>query len=296
MRTPRIACCNFIADVHELKEFALRHRFAGVDWTFTMERLPRTPREESSLVQTISKLHPLEVRYHCALSRVDVGDLEMERAEKALELLRRVCRLVSKVGGKFLTIHVGLGLDSTNGLSWEGTVDRLALLVRLGNEAGVRLCLENLAWGWTSRPELYEKLIRKSGCWGTFDVGHAQVSPSVATQQYRVDDFVSPHADRFLNAHIYHAEDGGRHLSPASLNDLEERLQLVRRLPHCDWWVLELREERTLLETLACVREFLSSEPVARTSRSSGGKLTVWQAVETLCWQPRRAHGRPGGL
>jgi sugar phosphate isomerase/epimerase len=273
MRTPRIACCNFIADVHELREFAFRHGFAGVDWTFTMERLPRTPREESSLVETISKLHPLEVRYHCALNRIDLGDLEMERAEKALEILRRVCRLVSKVGGKFLTIHVGLGLDSTNGLSWERTVDRLALLVRLANEAGVRLCLENLAWGWTSRPELYEKLIRKSGCWGTFDMGHAQVSPSVATQQYRVDDFVSPHADRFLNAHIYHREDGGRHLSPASLRDLDERLQLVRRLPHCDWWVLELREERALLETLACVREFLSSEPVARTSHSSAGNL-----------------------
>jgi sugar phosphate isomerase/epimerase len=275
MRAPKIACCNFIPDVNELKEFALRHGFSGMDWTFTMESLPRTPREESSLVETISKLHPLEVRYHCAFTRMDLGDVEAERAEKALEFLWRVCRLVSKLGGKFLTIHVGLGLDSTNGLSWEKTVDRLALLVRLANEAGVRLCLENLAWGWTSRPELYEKLIRKSGCWGTFDMGHAQVSPSVATQQYRVDDFVSPHADRFLNAHIYHAEDGGRHLSPASLRDLEERLRLVRRLPRCDWWVLELREERALLETLACVREFLSSEPVGRTSHLSAGNLPV---------------------
>jgi sugar phosphate isomerase/epimerase len=262
MRTPKIACCNFIPDVHELKKLALRHGFSGVDWTFTMESLPKTPREESFLVETVSKLHPIEVRYHCALNRVDLGDLEMERAEKALKILGSACRLVSKVGGKFLTIHVGLGLDSTNGLSWERTVDRLAFLVRLANEGGVRLCLENLAQGWTSRPELYEKLIRKSGCWGTFDMGHAQVSPSVTTQQYRVDDFVSPHPDRFLNAHIYHAEDGGRHLSPASPGDLDERLQLVCRLPHCDWWVLELREERALLETLACVREFLSSGPL----------------------------------
>jgi sugar phosphate isomerase/epimerase len=192
---------------------------------------------------------------------MDLGDLAVERAENALRILRGVCRLVSKLGGKFLTIHVGLGLESTNGLSWERTVDRLALLVRLANEAGVQLCLENLAWGWTSRPELYEKLIRKSGCWGTFDIGHAQVSPSVATQQYRVDDFVLPHADRFLNAHIYHAEDGGRHLSPASITDLEERLRLVRRLPHCDWWVLELREKRPLLSTLEVVTEFLTRKP-----------------------------------
>jgi sugar phosphate isomerase/epimerase len=264
MRSPKIACCNFIPYVEELKGFALRHGFAGVDWTFTTEGLPRTPREESALVDTIAGLHPLEVRYHCALRRVDLGDLDADEAEKAFKVLRGVCRLVSKVGGKFLTVHVGLGLDSTTGLSWERTIDRLAFLVRLANEAGVRLCLENLAHGWTSRPELYEKLIRKSGCWGTFDMGHAQVSPSVTTQQYQVGDFVSPHPDRFLNAHIYHAEDGGRHLSPASPGDLDERLQLIRRLPHCDWWVLELREERALLATLACVREFLSSKAVAQ--------------------------------
>jgi len=125
----------------------------------------------------------------------------------------------------------------------------------------VRLCLENLAWGWTSRPELFEKLIRKSGCWGTFDMGHAQVSLSVTTQQYRVEDFIAPHADRFLNVHIYHREDGDRHLSPASLADLEDRLLLVRRLPRCDWWVLELREREPLLSTLKVVNEFLTRKP-----------------------------------
>jgi sugar phosphate isomerase/epimerase len=258
MRTPKLACCNFIPHVRELKDFALHHGFSGVDWTFTTESLPRTPRQEYSLVDTIAGLRPLEVRYHCALSRVDLGDLDADEAGKALKVLRSLCRLVAKLGGQFLTIHVGLGLDSTNGLSWERTLDRLAFLVRIAGEAGVRLCLENLAWGWTSRPELFEKLIRKSGCWGTFDIGHAQVSPSVTTRHYRVEDFIAPHADRFLNVHIYHREDGDRHLSPASLADLEDRLRLVRRLPHCDWWVLELRERDALLSTLKVVNEFLS--------------------------------------
>lgn len=261
MRAPKIACCNLIPDVRELKNFALHHGFSGVDWTFAMETLPRTLREESSLVETIAEIEPLEVRYHCALSRVDLGDLEDDEAEKALKVLRGVCRLVAKLGGHFLTIHVGLGLESTNGLSWERTLDRLAYLVRLAGDAGVRLCLENLAWGWTSRPELFEKLIRKSGCWGTFDIGHAQVSPSVTTRQYRVEDFVAPHADRFLNVHIYHREDGDRHLSPASLTEIEARLRLVRQLPRCDWWVLELREREALLSTLEVVKEFLSRRP-----------------------------------
>ncbi|HYR03468.1 MAG TPA: xylose isomerase, partial [Syntrophobacteria bacterium] len=71
----------------------------------------------------------------------------------------------------------------------------------------------------------------------------------------------APHADRFLNVHIYHREDGDRHISPASLTDLEERLRLVRRLPQCDWWVLELREREALLSTLAVVKEFLTRRP-----------------------------------
>jgi hypothetical protein len=50
-------------------------------------------------------------------------------------------------------------------------------------------------------------------------------------------------------------------LSPASLTDLEDRLLLVRRLPHCDWCVLEFRERQALLSTLKIVREFLACKP-----------------------------------
>jgi len=262
-RHPRLACCNFLPDMKQLRELALDCGFDGVDWSFTAENLPRTPLEETALVKSMGSLHPLEVRYHCAFRKADPGDADPEEARKALDLFRRACRLTSKLGGRVLTIHIGLGRDSTHHLVWERVVEDLAWLVRLAGRGGVSLCLENLAWGWTSRPELYEKLIRKSGAWATLDIGHARVSPWVVSEHYGVEDFVLPHPERFLNAHVYHEERDDRHVAPEALEDVEDRLELLATLPLCDWWVLELREEGPLLQTLAVVRDFRGREGLA---------------------------------
>jgi len=261
MNRPKLACCNFIADVNFLKEFAQDNHFDGIDWSFNQENLPQSPAEESTLAKTISGLQPLEVRYHCAFKRMDLGDVDTQRAEEAMTVFRRICRLVSKVRGRFLTIHVGLGRNSTNNISWNRTIEGLSELAGFANGMGVRLCLENLAWGWTSRPELFEKLIRKSGAWATLDIGHARVSPYVKSQHYDVQDFVNPHPDRFLNAHIYHEEDGNQHLPPRDIAQIQDRLAILTDLDSCDWWVLELREERALLKTLNVVRQFFEEIP-----------------------------------
>ena len=130
--------------------------------------------------------------------------------------------------------------------------------MQFARKSWLRLCLENLAWGWTSRPELYEKLLRKSGAWATLDIGHAQVCPSVASQQYRVEDFVQPQPERFCNAHVYDAENSHGHIPPRRLEDIRDRLDLLGSLPLCDWWVLELREEEALHTTLAIIKEHFS--------------------------------------
>ncbi len=258
MNQPKLACCNFIEDVDELKDFALRHELDGIEWSFYPAHMPESPSEESALARTLSSLHPLEVRYHCPFKKTDVGVEDATEAKRAVRILRKLCRLVSKVGGRYLTIHVGLGRESTINLSWNETVANLSDLVRYGNNLGVRVCLENLWWGWTSRPELFEKLIRKTGAWGTFDIGHARVSPSVKSKLYAEADFVAPHPELFRNAHVYHEEKKtGGHIPPETVSDVEKRLQLLRRLPLCDWWLLELREKQALIQTLGVVREFL---------------------------------------
>lgn len=247
-----------------MKTFARRHGFAGVEWSFTAETLPNSLREESELEAVIRRLDPLEVRYHGALNQTDLGDTDPDAAEKAFTLYRRICRIVAELQGRVLTIHVGLGRNSTLGMSWKKTLSGLAELVRFADQLGVRLCLENLAWGWTSRPELFEKLLRKSGVWGTFDIGHARVSPSIRSHHFQLEDFVSPHPERILNAHIYHQENEKGHLPPRDRMDLAERLKLLQTLPCCEWWVLELREEQALLQTLRVVREFLAGPESGR--------------------------------
>jgi sugar phosphate isomerase/epimerase len=135
-----------------------------------------------------------------------------------------------------LSIHIGLGHDSTEPLSWETTISNLRNLVRFGADHQVRICLENLAWGWTSKPNLFEKLIRLSGAGVTLDIGHALVCESVQSQQYAVEDFVTPHLNRVFNAHVYHEEIPGLgHMPPERIEDIEDRLALLSNAG-CWWW------------------------------------------------------------
>jgi len=132
----------------------------------------------------------------------------------------------------------------------------------------VRVCLENLIWGWTSKPNLFEKLIRRSGADVTLDIGHAHACASVQSQQYTVEDFVTPHADRVCNAHIYHTEIPGQgHIPPKKKEDIQDRLSLLKEIG-CDWWVLEIREVEGLLKTKKIVDEYLAQENLATKQKN----------------------------
>ena len=273
MKPPLLACCNFIPEVERLQQFALDLGFQGIDWTFTLNNLPEGPTGEADLNRSLSRLHPLEVRYHLAFPGLDLGDENPEESKRAGRVFREACRLISKLGGRFVTIHVGgLGRESSSKLCWHTAVKALQDLVRFAGRLGVRLCVENLAWGWSSRPWLYEKLLRLSGAWATLDIGHARVCQPVQCGGYRLQDFVSPHLERFVNAHIYHEENEAGHIPPTSLADMEARLRLLESLPLCNWWVLELREEQALRQTLGLVEEYLELRASRKNIRKTMGQ------------------------
>ncbi len=254
---PKLVMCNFISEMDKLGEFARRHGFSGIDYSFDLKRLPETPAQESMWVRDIAILNPLEVRYHCPFERIDLGHDDTEKAREAEVIFRRIIRLISKAGGRYVTIHIGLGHESTEPLSWETTVDKLRRLVNYGRNMRVRVCLENLAWGWTSKPNLFEKLIRRSGADITLDIGHAHACESVQSQQYAIEDFVTPHTDKVSNAHIYHTEILGRgHITPEKREDIEDRLSLLKDIG-CEWWVIEIREGEELLRAKKVVDEYL---------------------------------------
>ena len=254
---PSVAMCNIFADMTQLEDFAAAHGFSGIDWSFDLDALPGTPAEESRWAKGIWALAPLEVRYHCPFYRMDLGHDDPEKAKVAGDLFRRIIRMVSKVEGKYLSIHIGLGRDSTEPLSWDLTIENLRSLVQYGADYRVKVCLENLAWGWTSKPHLFEKLIRKSGAGVTFDFGHGRASESIQTQLYTMEDFFTPHYDRIFNAHIYHIETPGLgHIPPDCLGDIEDRLSLLRETG-CRWWVIEIREAEGLLRTKELLDAYL---------------------------------------
>ncbi len=259
----------------QLRQFALDLGLQGVDWTIDLASLPLNPAQEQELATKIYRLHPLEVRFHAALAGLDPGDDDPLQAQESVRILQQLCRLAARLRIQYLTIHVGLGRDSTCDLGWEATIARLGELVRFASRYWVRLCLENLAWGWTARPDLFEKLLRKTGAWATFDLGHAQVCQAVASTQFTVADFVLPQPERIVNAHVYHLEDERGHLPPATLADLAPRLDLLRSLPLCDWWVLELHDEASLQQTLQVVRDYLQAEADKPDSSTHLGLVSV---------------------
>lgn len=261
---PKVVMCNIFPKVHQVREIAIENGFTGIDWSFDLEQLPETPLEESNWAREQAILSPFEVRYHCPFYQIDLGHDDPSLAKKAEAVFHRILRLVSKVGGRYLSIHIGLGHDSTEPLSWETTVNNLRRLVQFGGRHSITICLENLAWGWTSRPNLFEKLIRQSGAGVTLDIGHAHVCESIRSQQYAIEDFVSPHTTRIFNAHIYHTELPGQgHIAPDNGEEIAERLCLLKEIG-CDWWVVEIREPEALLKTKKIVDAFLACTDARR--------------------------------
>jgi sugar phosphate isomerase/epimerase len=207
-------------------------------------------------------LDPLEVRFHCPFHNLDLGHHIPEKAKEAEVLFQRIIGLVSKADGSSLSIHIGLGRDSTVPLSWNTTTANLRNLVQFGAQCGVKICLENLAWGWTSKPNLFEKLVRESGAWVTFDLGHAMVCEAVRHQYYSIEDFVTPHEDRVINAHIYHKEiPGVGHVPPDHLKDIESRLSLLMEIG-CEWWVIEVKDVNGLLKTREAIDRYLARSEI----------------------------------
>jgi sugar phosphate isomerase/epimerase len=267
---PKLAACNFIPEPVQLKQFALKHGFDGIDWSIDLKTFPRRPKEESALVQTLIDLQPLEVRYHCPYPHVDIGHTQPSEANKAKSIFERTVRLVSKAGGQFMTIHIGLGHDTTHLFSWQTAVENLRDLVQFGADHGVKVCLENLAWGWTSKPNLLEKLIRRTGAGMTFDIGHARVCEAVQTQYYALEDFITPHLDKVYNAHVYHTEVKGiGHLPPEKIADIADRLGVLLRAG-CNWWVIEIKEAGGLLQTKQLIDTYLEQIEDENNPRSVG--------------------------
>lgn len=251
---PCIAVCNiFGQDVDRLIDFVHLNDFKGIDWTIDQNQ----PGKE--FILKMEKLRDLEVRFHCPFNGVEFACAD-ERADQSMELLNHMVERIATAGGKHMTVHTGFDHIPERELDFTRAIENLSSLVQKGVECGVSVSLENLTKAWTSVPALFNTIIQQSGAGVTFDIGHAHVCEPFHTNGNIYEHYILPNRDNIINAHIYHTElNGAGHVAPHNLEDIHNRLELLRRAESCKWWVIELQDIRDILHTRDLLNRYFES-------------------------------------
>lgn len=251
---PQIAICNiFDQDAERLLSFANENGFSAIDWSLD----PAMP--EPEFLCLMKQLSGLLVRYHCRFHGVDVAYAD-RRGDDSLALLMRTVDQVARAGGRHMTVHSGLGNPAGEGIELSRAIDNLAILVDHGKQNGVAVALENLTTPLTNDPLLFDRIVRESGAYVTIDIGHAHAVRNLHPLSDVYGDYLLPHRNRVLNAHVYHTElDGYGHVPPETLSDISSRLDLLSQATYCDWWVIELMKPAEVLGTRDILRTYLDT-------------------------------------
>jgi len=253
LKTLRLALTNiFDQDAVKLAEFACKFGFEGIDWSLRLNQNQR------DFLQKMDQLKGFEVRYHCFWPRIDFAYAD-QRAEKAMHIFRQMIGFVSKVDGRYITVHIGLGQSSAKELDWGKAIKNLSSLVLFGAEHGITICLENITTAWTSNPKMFKTLVEKTGTGVTLDIGHVHACWKDKPFEDFFKLYVLPNKERIFNAHIYHTEvPQYGHVAPDNLEQIFDRLWLLRSETRCDWWVIELSKPDEILKTRDFLTKFLS--------------------------------------
>ncbi|ABA88080.1 TIM barrel protein, AP endonuclease family 2/xylose isomerase-like family [Syntrophotalea carbinolica DSM 2380] len=251
---PTIAMCNiFDQDAERLAAFADQNGFSAIDWSLD----PSLPERE--LLSQIKVLDGFQVRYHCRFHGVDVAYSD-QRGDDSLALLLRTVDQVAAAGGRYMTVHSGLGNPSGEGIDLNRAITNLTTLVEHGRRNGVAVALENLTTPLTNDPLVFRRIVTESDAYVTIDIGHAHAVRHLHPHKSIFDEYILPHRDRLLNAHVYHTElDGYGHVPPADLADISDRLDLLGLAESCDWWVIELMNPSELLHTRDLLQNYLEA-------------------------------------
>ena len=251
--TPHLALCNiFEQDSEMLVDFALRHGFECIDWSIDPYL------SDKDFFLRMDLLRDFEVRYHCRFFDLDFAFADNRSAE-AMEIFRRIIRLVSAVNGKYMTVHIGLGRASNENLDWGKAVGNLSDIVSYGLHNDITVCLENITTAWTSKPASFKSLIEETGAGITLDIGHVHVCQERSRGDDLCKKFILPHTDRVFNSHIYHTETAGiGHIAPKDINQIVDRLQFLLWETGCNWWVIELSQPDDVLRTRDILTDYFN--------------------------------------
>ncbi len=238
----KIAVPNiFGQETLKLKGFVKNYGVTSIDWSINPEI------SENNFIHYMEDLVGFEVRFHGKFQGIDLAYSDV-RGDSCFIAYKKSIDMISKCRGKFLTIHLGLGTCSFMELDYQKAVDNIRRLNDYARERDISLCLENLARGWTSDPDIYREIIEKTGVSITFDIGHAKTKIYPSQNGYFFyKKFLTGFEDRVLNAHIYDYEIPKKgHIPPMDLNAIRSRLDILTNTC-CDFWVIELYSPKHII-------------------------------------------------
>jgi sugar phosphate isomerase/epimerase len=261
MREPLIILSSRVS-FHQYQDtirYAKERLYQGIEWYLEYYRLPSWKGLRSRFFNAIRE-SGLLYGFHGPVSDAELAIKDKTYSKVALEYLKMYLDFLEEMAPVYFTVHIGARHIPAEELSWENAIDHLKRLVEHGYSRKIRICIENLAHGWTSNPELLMKMAEAVDASITFDVGHARGSPWVRENKGTVLQFLDIISSRILNAHVYEYEnDRGEHLVPGGDSRIAPVLDRVAELG-CAWWVLELNTHEETEETFRFITKYLRAK------------------------------------
>lgn len=242
-------------------DFAIKNGFDGVDWSFSLDRMPFDNESKTHFISQVRKLegHHVEVRFHAPFHNAEIGYHDDGVSQWAMELYLETLEIIFKAGGQFLTLHIGLGNIEDEKICLVKVLKNLQALKDFGIARGVTISLENLMYGPTSFPEEWIEILEEVDIPATFDFGHAKGCAPVLKGLWTPLEMLYQVKERLIHAHIYKEENGDGHVPPDTIDDMGEDLLDVMIDTSCKWWVIELPEKKALLHTKELLKTYIES-------------------------------------
>lgn len=261
MREPYILLSSRVS-FHRYGEslrYAKEHLYQGVEWYLDYYRLPSWRGLRQKFFDAIREAGLL-YGFHGPVNDVELAIKDKTHSRVALDYLKMYLDFLEEMAPVYFIIHIGARRIPLEELSWEHALDHLKRLVEHGQSRKINVCIENLAHGWTSDPELLMKMAEATGASITFDVGHAQGSRWVREKRGTVFQFLDIISPKIVNAHVYEYEnERGEHLVPGLDSRLIPILEELNRRG-CSWWVLELNRYEETEQTFQFVKDYLKGK------------------------------------
>ena len=171
----------------------------------------------------------ISLRFHLPHTTCDVGSRNVKIREISEKFIQLNIELIKGLGADYAVLHFAQYSDLEI-----PSLDSLKAVVETASQNGIKLAIENLFYGPTSKPNLLNHISSESGTDIAFDVGHAR-------RIMTTEDFLNLLSSRITHVHFYGFEDDFFN-HRTFLSDLEaiETAKILLKETNAEWWTIEM--------------------------------------------------------